>query len=49
MDIVFIPDNIAQFTPVNITHWLKKIVWYVLFHVCVLQEILVMVIVHIML
>jgi len=49
MDSAFIPDNIAPFTPVNITQWLKKIVWYVLFHICVLQEILIMIMVHVML
>jgi len=49
IDSVFIQDNIAPFTPVNITQWLKKTVWYVLFHVCVLQEILKMVMVHVVL
>ena len=49
MDSVFIPNDIASFTPVNITQWLKTIVWYVLFHVCVLQKILIMVMVHVML
>jgi len=49
VDSGFIPGNIASFTTVNITQWLKKIVWYVLFHVCVLQEILIIIMVCIML